>query len=80
MSACQQGHLDIAKTLIVMDASVNPVTTVHDKEGLSPLLLACFNGHLEVAKFLIVEGAQISKCDINGESLFIWPARWAIGK
>ena len=68
MSACQQGHLDIAKTLIVMDASVNPVTTVHDKEGLSPLLLACFNGHLEVAKFLIVEGAQISKCDINGES------------
>ena len=51
--ACQEGHLDLVKYLLVNESSIDPVYELND--GRTPLHLACSKGQLDTVKFLIEE-------------------------
>ena len=62
MSACQNGHVDIAKLLLEEGAQVD----LQKKSGWSALMSACQNGHIDVAQLLLEKGAQVNLQTENG--------------
>ena len=61
-SACESGHLDVAKYLIE-EQQCDPAC--RNNNSWTPLRLACRNGHLEVAKYLIEEEQCDPACKNN---------------
>eukprot|EP00731_Ephydatia_muelleri_P038788 Em0910g1a len=56
VSASQNGHLEIVKSLIEAGANVNHTA----KDGWTPLVIASHDGHLEIVKSLIEAGANVN--------------------
>ncbi|XP_035220357.1 protein fem-1 homolog C-like [Stegodyphus dumicola] len=62
--AAAAGHLNVVKTLIKFNASVNSTT----KTNSTPLRAACFDGHFEIAKYLVEHGADIEIANRHGHT------------
>ncbi|KFM62614.1 Protein fem-1-like protein, partial [Stegodyphus mimosarum] len=62
--AAAAGHLNMVKTLISLNASVNSTT----KTNSTPLRAACFDGHFQIARYLIEHGADIEIANKHGHT------------
>jgi ankyrin repeat protein len=63
--ACENGHVEIVKTLIEAGANLNSP----DKDGATPLFVACKNGHAEVVKALLEkQEIDLTKAFANGKT------------
>ena len=51
----QEGHLDIVKRLVLLQAQVN----IQADNRRAPIHLACMKGQLPVVEYLLKHGAQI---------------------
>jgi ankyrin repeat protein len=61
--AAQNGHLEVAKLLIICGANVNQATR---QDGFTPLCIAAQYGHLKVAKLLIKSQADVNQTNEYG--------------
>ena len=52
---CQEGHLEIVKTLISNGADMEKP----DREGFRALEIACTKGHVEIVKYLLASGVNV---------------------
>jgi uncharacterized protein len=67
--AARDGRLEIARTLIAANASVNQL----EANGVSPLIEAIANNHIDVARLLIDRGADANTMDWWGRTP-LWTA------
>ena len=71
MFASYNGHTDIVKELIKLDADVNIQTTKTDDNILklsTALMIATINSHIEIVEILINNGADVNKQDADGST------------
>jgi ankyrin repeat protein len=70
--ACQNGHLEIVKLLIVTP-EFNSLNT-QDDDRKTPFVWACLRGHLEIVKLLIATPGfnSLNIPDCRGTTPFIW--------
>ena len=67
-SACENGHVDVARLLLDNGAEVNRAK----KDGATPLYIACEKGHVDAARLLLDKGADMNRAKENGVTpLFI---------
>ncbi|KAL9976144.1 hypothetical protein ACROYT_G013400 [Oculina patagonica] len=65
--ACNHGHLDVAKLLLMAGSHVNDQSGQHCC-GITPLHDAAENGHLDLVKLLLSHGASINLKDEKGRT------------
>ena len=53
----------------VTNTSRGAIVNTHDKDDMSPLLLAASHGHVDTIKTLIKNNAEISDDDKNGKNV-----------
>ncbi|EAZ91674.1 ankyrin repeat domain-containing protein [Crocosphaera chwakensis] len=60
--AIRMGYIDIAKTLINWNASVEACTP----SAITPLMIGAVTGNMEIVEILVEEGADVNATDENG--------------
>jgi len=69
MMACQEGHLDTAKRLVQLGASVE----ICSNNGQTCLILAAANGHVDICAWLIEDlEVDINAGDEDNDTALNW--------
>jgi len=61
--AARNGHVAVAKLLLMRGAAVNPALIA---DSWTPLLIAAYKGHVEVAELLLERGAAMNQATVSG--------------
>ncbi len=74
-NAAEQGHLNGAKSLLIVGADLHAA----DNCGSRPLHCAVCEGHKDVVELLIANGAEVNSIDNAGRPPLYYAARWGHG-